>query len=86
MKDRTEQNGDLIPNVNSESCLCLHLFPFLGVKRDVQGNKLSIWWEYIYQDGPGDSDFTEGHTANQMQKLCEDLNTNFLEDLSDLRI
>lgn len=36
----------------------------------------------IYRDGPGDSDFTEGHTANQVQKLCED----FLEDLSDLKI
>lgn len=38
-KNRTEQNGDLIPNFNSQSYLCLHLLPFLEVKKDFQGNK-----------------------------------------------
>ena len=78
-----------MPDIKSKSCLCLQqLLLFLGVKKnDVQGNKSSTWWENIYQDGPRDYDLTDGHTANWVQELCEDLNPNFswgfvgLEDL-----
>lgn len=34
----------------------------------------------------GTMDFTDGHTANKVQKLCEDSNSNFPQDLFDLRM
>lgn len=84
MKDGTEHKGDSNADVNSKSCLCLQqLLPFVGVKKlkcgeinhqDDERTLIKVVWDY---------DFTDGHTANQVQELYEDSNPNLLEDVSD---